>query len=78
MPGAHIHRAIRKRAEQLDDVVAKSVRTSSGQRRTWYYHEPCDDGTRIHGSSPGFMPCVMGDDGAVLRCKTCGYEVDRP
>lgn len=75
---AHIHRAIRARAESLPGVVAKTVTASSGQRRTWYHHEPCDDGTEIHGENPGFMQSVMTDCGPMLRCTECGYEVDRP
>lgn len=73
---AHIHAAIRAKAEDMPEVMTDSMRSSSGEMRTWFVHEPCDDESTIHGENEGFMACRHTEDGFVLQCDGCGYEVD--
>lgn len=72
----HIHRAIRAKAENYEEVTAQQLTTSSGDRRTWFIHEPCDDGSTIHGENDGFMACRHSEEGFILECDACGYSVD--
>lgn len=77
---SHVHRSIRARAEQLPEVTSRRFTASSGASRTWYLHEPCDDGCTFHGENEGFMQCKFDSDQIdspfVLECQGCGYTVD--
>lgn len=68
---------IEARANAIPEVGARTIHTSSGDTRTWYYHEPCDDGCEIYEQGEGFMRCTL-EQGITfeLTCQTCGYNVE--